>query len=551
MTLLPIVARELRVAARRKGTYRMRTWAVAGMVPLCAFVFLLTGNADPRTIGNTLFQILSGGVLAWCLFAGLALTADCLSEEKRDGTLGLLFLTDLKGYDVVLGKLATTSINAFYSLLAVLPVLALPLLLGGVSPGEFPRMVLVFTNTLFLSLSIGMFVSAMSHHARKALSDAMLLMLGIALGVPAVGAWLDYMTETRDVVELFALPSPVYAFGCAFDRPYRAHPDRFWISAGLIHVLTWLFLGFACHAVTRTWQDRPKTTGSARWHALWRTWILGNPAHRQTLRKSLLATNAFLWRVARERWKPRVVWLGLAVVGAIWIGATFKYGPDWVGEAAFLVTALVLMVGLKLGLAVEAGHAFCEDRRSGALELVLATPLTVRDIVRGQWLALRRQFFAPVCVTLGLCFLFLLLTLTDTSLGDERPGWAALWAAAMGVMVADSLALTSLGMWMGLTRNSTNRAAGDTIARILVLPWVIYVTGIAWLAIVQSPEPSWPFFLGLWAVPSLVTDALFGFWAWRKLHTDFRKVVMERFTPPQSRWKRFWTPKSSDLREPA
>ena len=29
-------------------------------------------------------------------------TADSLSAEKREGTLGLLFLTDLRGYDVVL-----------------------------------------------------------------------------------------------------------------------------------------------------------------------------------------------------------------------------------------------------------------------------------------------------------------------------------------------------------------------------------------------------------------------------------------------------------------
>ena len=54
--------------------------------------------------GKALYTTLTGFAFGLCLLAGVLLTADCLSEEKREGTLGLLFLTDLKGYDVVLGK---------------------------------------------------------------------------------------------------------------------------------------------------------------------------------------------------------------------------------------------------------------------------------------------------------------------------------------------------------------------------------------------------------------------------------------------------------------
>ena len=41
------------------------------------------------------------------------------------------------------------------------------------------------------------------------------------------------------------------------------------------------------------------------------------------------------------------------------------------------------------------GRQFAEDRHSGALELVVSTPLGVKEILRGQWLALRRQFLGP------------------------------------------------------------------------------------------------------------------------------------------------------------
>jgi hypothetical protein len=57
-------------------------------------------------------------VLTWiamfaCLLMGLGGTADCVNQERREGTLGLLFLTNLRRYDVVLGGLASTGLNSF------------------------------------------------------------------------------------------------------------------------------------------------------------------------------------------------------------------------------------------------------------------------------------------------------------------------------------------------------------------------------------------------------------------------------------------------------
>jgi len=75
--------------------------------------------------------------LAATIVSGLFLTADCLSEEKREGTLGFLFLTDLRGYDVVFGKLVATSLRGFYAMLAALPVMGVTLVLGGITGEQF------------------------------------------------------------------------------------------------------------------------------------------------------------------------------------------------------------------------------------------------------------------------------------------------------------------------------------------------------------------------------------------------------------------------------
>src|SRR5438046_70390 len=122
MTVLPIAERELRVSARRRATYWVRTGlaGVAVFAGFCIFVFSIGLPAD--FAGRRVFEFLAGLLFLYCLSHGRRSTADCLSQEKREGTLGLLFLTSLKGYDVVLGKVAATSFRGLYVVMAILPV---------------------------------------------------------------------------------------------------------------------------------------------------------------------------------------------------------------------------------------------------------------------------------------------------------------------------------------------------------------------------------------------------------------------------------------------
>src|ERR1041385_1755399 len=143
MTFLPIVERELRVAARRRGTFWLRIMAAlialvigGGFIGLEYMQDVLSGGSQLR-LGGPVFKTLTWMSFAAALSAGLFFTADCLSEEKREGTLGFLFLTDLRGTDVVLGKLAATSLRCVFALLAVFPVLAITQLMGGVPTAHF------------------------------------------------------------------------------------------------------------------------------------------------------------------------------------------------------------------------------------------------------------------------------------------------------------------------------------------------------------------------------------------------------------------------------
>src|SRR5437879_2394303 len=187
MSFLPIVERELRAAAGRKSTYRIRSWTALLAVVVSFFSLIFLWLARGRgSLGHPLFTYLTGYAFGLCLLAGVFLTADCLSEEKREGTLGLLFLTDLHGYDVVFGKLLARSLSAAYGLLAIFPVLAITLTMGGVTAGEFWRITLVFLNTIFFSLAAGMFVSSLSQQDNRAMSGAAGLIVFIGGALPLV-----------------------------------------------------------------------------------------------------------------------------------------------------------------------------------------------------------------------------------------------------------------------------------------------------------------------------------------------------------------------------
>ena len=65
----------------------------------------------------------------FALLVGVRLTSDCLSAEKREGTLGLLFLTNLKARDIVIAKVFSHGLRSLTMWAATLPIIAVPLLL--------------------------------------------------------------------------------------------------------------------------------------------------------------------------------------------------------------------------------------------------------------------------------------------------------------------------------------------------------------------------------------------------------------------------------------
>jgi ABC-type transport system involved in multi-copper enzyme maturation permease subunit len=540
MTFLPVVERELRVAARQRSAYWTRVGGAAAGLLLCAWIMLIPAFRSPQRLGIVLFHTVAVVTFFYSMLAGLLRTSDCLSEEKREGTLGLLFLTDLKGYDIVLGKLAATSVNGFYAMLAVFPVMAISLLAGGVDIVEFWRVVLVAINNLFFSLAIGMFCSAISRDERKAISLAIGLMIFFTGLLPLFGG-LIADARNQPANPLFFIPSPGYSAFMSFDETQKNFPafNYFHPSVGTVHAMAWLLLALSCYIVPRTWQDKVESRGSSRRREFWRQIAYGAAATRARARKLMLDINPMYWLAGRDRLKVTLVWTFLAATGLFWFWGYTKYPNDWTDGPSCVLTALWLHSILKFWVATEACRRFTADRRNGALELLLSTPMTVRDILNGQLLALLRQFALPAMAIVLVDIVFLFAERQDADV-------VIIWIGGITVFVADLITLAWVSMWTGLRSINTNRASGAAMARVLILPWLLFA--MMWTGIVIIEEinrniiPRWVTdgTTGLisWVVIALVVDIFFGAWAYRNLTGRFRETVAARFEKSRKGWFR-------------
>jgi ABC-type transport system involved in multi-copper enzyme maturation permease subunit len=533
MTFLPIVERELRAAARRRGSYWLRSGYGFLAIVIGTFVFLAYIDSSSQRIGQHLFRTLAWLSMPYCLLCGIRWTADCLSQEKREGTLGLLFLTDLKGYDVILGKLVATSLSGFYGLLATFPILAVPLLLGGITNPQFWCELLVLVNTFLFSLAIGIFVSVLSRQSRHAMSATFGIILLFTAVLPAcAGAVLYFAPGYRtDVARLLLLPCPVYALSQTLRLPSTGGlaMDLFW-SVLIAHGLCWLLLALASWRVAGSWQDKP-AKGLWSW---WRAWrhnrTFGNAVQRKRLRTRLLNVNTFYWAAARARPRP-LYWRLLGIIAVVWVWAAIRFGADWFNEAVYFSTAIILNCSFKTWVASESGRYLGEQRKDGALEFVLSTPLSVKEILRGQWLALRRLFLGPLLAVVAVQLIFFAASLQREPFSQNSLN-PVLWIASILVLIADTAALCWTAMWGALTVKSPNVITGVTMTRILLAPWGLFVVVLIMANLVStpgSPDFTWKFFVALWFGVSLVIDLAFGLGSWWALHTKFRQLALQPF----------------------
>ena len=559
ITLLPVAERELRVASRQISTYRDRFLVITMGVVACVWLFITFSiEISPVRVGKELFSVLSTMAFIYVLLSGTRVTSDCISKEKREGTLGLLFLTDLTGMDVVLGKLAATSTSTFYGLLGILPVIGIPLLMGGVSGMTFAKVVLTLIVTLFFSLSAGILVSAMSQKERSAGGGTFLLIIVFAILIPGIGIGLVNYLQTKYgfdpssqlfLAAPFMLLSPIFSFMGSLSEqnlPQAVVGYLLWISSLVQIAFGVVFLIAAGRITRKSWKDRPASIRKQRWIERWDRWNYGSSQFRNHRRITLLNISPFLWMAERNRLQFSMLWGFLSLLGVGFFWGYMKYENDWLSVGVAFFTAIMLHGTIKAWAVTEASRRIFDLRRDNAMELILSTPITPRDVLNGYFRSFHRLLVAPIVVILIIDILLIKMAFLDEHGAEDRRFILQCFIAGGFAFVADYYAILWVGMWRGLSDRSSTRASYMTFFKILVTPWLVFIGTLILIEIVDprimSREEARFYMLWYWLAVGLITNFVEGYLAWKNLHRQFRQVTFQRYQPqPKSRWTQLFS----------
>src|SRR5258708_3154966 len=158
----PIFNRELLTIPRRERHYVTRVAYLGALLILSVTAYLATmgwfGSAtlgDMARFGPLLFQILTFVQLALFLFFSALAAASAVAQEKDRRTFVLLLMTDMRNYEIVVGKLLGSLLPIATLILATVPLLTSLLLLGGVGLNQVIEAVVIVTATSLAAGSLG------------------------------------------------------------------------------------------------------------------------------------------------------------------------------------------------------------------------------------------------------------------------------------------------------------------------------------------------------------------------------------------------------------
>jgi len=341
--------------------------------------------------------------------------------------------------------------------------------MGGVSGAEFGRMVMVLTATLFLSLALGMLVSSISYEAKHSTTAGFLWMAFIAGMFPALW-WMQSILINARFLDPLLLPSPGFAYFKAFDSTYRLRngPADFWHSLLTILGLAVTFIVLANLILPRVWRAGGQN-------------VFTRARSRFAPAKKLRPENGnpFYWLANRD---PSFGAIAKAVLRSsliVWFVLLFAAifsakHDDAFATCVFVSYAMHLL--LKTLITMEATRRMSEDRQSGALELLLVTPLPLRDIISGHRAALSTRFKIPIAV---LCIVNLammatvLLCAKALDMGSKEEAiFTGIFVCGILMLLLDFQALGWVGMWTGLTAKRHHRAVIGALARVMGPSWV-------------------------------------------------------------------------------
>jgi ABC-type transport system involved in cytochrome c biogenesis permease component len=489
----PLVTRELRVQSRNRATYSARTgWGVAAVAVL---VFFTWSFPNQSANGKYLLSAVHLCLAAMIFILAPIGAADSISREKREGTLGLLFLTHLTPKQLVLGKLASHFIRLFYFAFMIVPFLVIPVMMGGVDSQDFLLSFVTLLSLAAIGLSAGLIASALCVSFAGALGAAIfltaLLVLITGSSLMNVGLLLfpNRFGEPDLALRIFVFGPALFTFPLiSRDIAGMGLGSRtfFWFIEGGLAALSIFFLRFAFWFSARRLARRSEFAGETKRQAEFRQKFLTPVVWRSTFRRFMrrsLDRNPFIWLEYRTAW-ARAARTGMVLLLVVVETGIFMELPS---RTEFVGLHFMILFVLLVFLTLKSSSSFQREKECGAFELLLVTPLTETEIVRGRLRAVA-GYYGPFVVLLavigGYGFYWM------ESSGYEEP---QLSAAVNFVSVCGSiLSVPASGLFFALRYRTFVPALLWTAGVAVLAPICVWAAfnGMLWYGAMRA---QWPF----------------------------------------------------------
>jgi ABC-type Na+ efflux pump permease subunit len=470
----PVFTRQAAIAPRRLWFFAARTVFVAALFGIVLTSWqLLIGSQRVENLGDLAWfgaavtRILAPLQLAVAMPFSALLVASAVALEKDRKTLELLLMTNLSNSELVLGKLLAGMLTVVMVVVAALPLFMIIALLGGVSVGQVLRIETVTLVSALVAGSLGSTIALWRDKTFQALAMTALVIVmwlvgweivatGVlgdqVLGIP-IETWGVAMSPWRAIQ---AAAEPV--FGNIGTAEFVNGPVGWYSLAALGATI---FLNAIAIGRVRVWNptreiqlsDDNEAEASAN-------------VHRAPGKVREVWDNPVLWREVRTRaYGKRAIIIRLAywVVFAASFGAILATASAPVGQhrgpsaAAQSVTAL-LVVSLIL-LNAAAVTAITSERDSRALDLLLVTDLSPKEIVFGKLIGAfytaKEMVLLPIVLFAYLLYAELLSTEQVVFLFG---GWSVMTVFA-----------ATLGLHAGITYANSRTAVATSLGTLLFL----------------------------------------------------------------------------------
>lgn len=510
---LPVVARELTELAQKKSTYSLRCASV--LIPLLITIAFL---ATLTTRSTWTFSMVGRGselleTLFWTLTCilyalGPALSCSAITSEKEKQTLGLLLISRLTPFTLILEKICSRMIPLLSFILVASPLFGISFLLGGVTLGNAAA---TFGCLLYIALQITVLAVCVSSLMKSGVaafwvSYAALFVMYFAGPILSEANLLPRNGPAGNPDSWFCLFPPFQLhvisqwleFGVMGTSSFR---DVYWATIpSLILTTSFLLIGWRALILTgdsgglsiRHFLDSKLTSrfteklinksdrGSSA-PVGFQTEVStdkGQAANDRLWSNYLAAYRPILWRELsvsplRKTLRSLMILFGVFLLFVL-VSANANSDNQTEEGAAFILCSLVLMLLAMMGLSVR---IFAKERDAQTLESLLTIPTTNRQLLDEKMAVLNRTTFWLASPILMVAFLSTFVSLTPSRHDGD---FTFLFCVATHTFLYLHL-VKWVAVYFGLRQKTQVKAMTGSLMTVLIIcfgPAAIFVTSM-------------------------------------------------------------------------